>query len=520
MLTVAYCRVSTEEQAAEGFSIEGQAERLRAYAEFHELGEVTVITDPGLSGKNLDRPGLQRVMAMVHEGHVAHVLVWRLDRLSRDLGDLLLLADTFGKADVALHSFSEKIDLSSATGRMFYSVLGAFAQFYREQLAENVRMGMQQAVREGKWINRPKTGFDLIDGNLVPNHTAPIVRRIFQLRGNGASQGDIERATGVKYSLVRQILHSRIYLGEVLLNGEWYPGKHEPIITAEEFAAAHRGRVKGRRRGRDLLSGRVRCGLCGKRMHVEDNGSGHIHYRCRSRGKGCALPRRSTHGLHRAAVLGLQLLGADEQLREAIRKELAADERRPRQGRSSTAVAPSVTLAALLEERRKLLRLHYADQIAAEQFAEEQARLTAQIDTMREADDEDAAEEQQAAVVAEHFEAIAAYLAETDVDTLWEAATESERRAVIDEMLDAIDVYDDHLEVTVKGAPKLNVTLAEVGLGRQGEDWSCRRTVRNAQYTTCTTAAMVRDLQTLGSLRIHGESATSSIQAAMASPWR
>jgi site-specific DNA recombinase len=76
MLTVAYCRVSTEEQAAEGFSIEGQMERLRAYAEFHELGEVTVITDPGLSGKNLDRPGLQQVMAMVDEGHVLHVLVW------------------------------------------------------------------------------------------------------------------------------------------------------------------------------------------------------------------------------------------------------------------------------------------------------------------------------------------------------------------------------------------------------------------------------------------------------------
>ena len=167
MLTVAYCRVSTEEQAAEGFSIEGQTDRLRAYAELHELGPLTVITDPGLSGKNLERPGLQQVLAMVDEGHVAHVLVWRLDRLSRDLGDLLLLADTFGKADVALHSFSERIDLSSATGRMFYSVLGAFAQFYREQLAENVRMGMQQAVREGKWINRPKTGYDLIDGNLV-----------------------------------------------------------------------------------------------------------------------------------------------------------------------------------------------------------------------------------------------------------------------------------------------------------------------------------------------------------------
>jgi DNA invertase Pin-like site-specific DNA recombinase len=97
---------------------------------------------------------------------------------------------------VAQHSFTEKIDLSSATGRMFYNILGSFAQFYREQLAENVRMGMQQTVRQGKWINRPRTRYDLIDGELVPNQMAPVVRRIFTMRGEGASQGDIEAATG------------------------------------------------------------------------------------------------------------------------------------------------------------------------------------------------------------------------------------------------------------------------------------------------------------------------------------
>jgi site-specific DNA recombinase len=77
MLTVAYCRVSTGEQAAEGFSIEGQAERLTAYADLHELGPVTVITDPGRSGKDMKRPGLQEVLAMIERGHVTHVLVLR-----------------------------------------------------------------------------------------------------------------------------------------------------------------------------------------------------------------------------------------------------------------------------------------------------------------------------------------------------------------------------------------------------------------------------------------------------------
>ena len=155
MFTVAYCRVSTEDQAAEGFSIEGQTEKLKAYAELHDLGEVIVIADPGRSGKNLERPGLQQLLDMVDAGHVRAVLIWRLDRLSRNLADLVLLADRFGQAGVDLHSFTEKLDLSSATGRMFYGILGSFAQFYREQLSENVRMGMAQAMQQGRWVNRP-----------------------------------------------------------------------------------------------------------------------------------------------------------------------------------------------------------------------------------------------------------------------------------------------------------------------------------------------------------------------------
>jgi site-specific DNA recombinase len=103
MLTVAYCRVSTDEQAAEGFSIEGQADKMKGYAALHDLGEITVIADPGLSGKDLKRPGLQQLLAMVEAGHVSAVLTWRLDRLSRNLGDLILLADQFGQAGVALH---------------------------------------------------------------------------------------------------------------------------------------------------------------------------------------------------------------------------------------------------------------------------------------------------------------------------------------------------------------------------------------------------------------------------------
>jgi site-specific DNA recombinase len=462
MLTVAYCRVSTEDQATEGFSIEGQTEKLKAYAELHDLGDVVVITDPGRSGKNLDRPGLQQLLGMVDAGHVRAVLIWRLDRLSRNLADLILLADRFGQADVDLHSFSEKLDLSSATGRMFYGILGSFAQFYREQLSENVRMGMAQAMRQGRWVNRPPTGYDLVDGLLVPNDDAGTIRRVFRMRGDGASQGDAAAATGVNYSTVGQILKNRAYLGEIRHKDQWLPGVHEPLVTAEQFDAAHRGRVPGRKRGRDLMSGRVTCAGCGRRMSIDSNGQGQIHYRCKHRGTGCKIPARSNRGLLAAAGLGISLL-YDTEIRTAIRKHLE-DRRAPDPGRRRRAPDHAATLAKLRDQRQKLLRLHYDDKISADQFGDEQARLTLTIEALEAEQTQHVTEQLTDDDLITKFDQLTARLEATDLRALWQAATQQERRILLDELLAGITIHHDRLAVEIHGAPPLNVAFAEVGL--------------------------------------------------------
>jgi hypothetical protein len=109
------------------------------------------------------------------------------------------------------------------------------------------------------------------------------------------------------------------------------------------------------------------------------------------------------------------------------------------------------------------LRLHYADQIDAELFAEEQARLTSQIDALRAEEAAQDAEDRQHDEIVRGFEEIAAYLAGTDLPAIWDAATEDERRVLLDELLDRIEVYGDHLEVVVRGAPPLNVTCKKPG---------------------------------------------------------
>lgn len=472
MLTIAYCRVSTDEQAEEGYSIEGQANRLRAYAELHDLGAVTVVTDPGRSGKDLNRPGLAELLAMIERGHVAHVLVWRLDRLSRNLGDLIGLADRFGQADVSLHSFTEKLDLSSATGRMFYNILGSFAQFYREQLSENIRMGNAQAIRQGKWINRPKTGYDLVDGELVANADSETVREVFRLRALGLSYMAIEDRTGIKYSTARQIARSRIYLGEVLHNGSWYPGNHQPLITQAEFDAAHKGFVPGRtRRSRELLSGRVRCGLCGRVAAVEYRQNGTPVFRCKHRGVGCAMPRRNARAVEEAWVIGLRLLATDADLRDAIRRQLGlaggADGRAAR-APQATKRPGERSVETLETQRRKLLELYYADQIGADLFAEEEARLRGRIEIQRQLEAQAVKESETASEAALRFEEITSLLADLDLATAWDAATYDERKVLVDELLAEVSLFPDHLEVELVGAPRLNVLLEEVGVQTGG----------------------------------------------------
>jgi len=356
---------------------------------------------------------------------------------------------------VALHSVSESLDLSSASGRMFYNILGSFAQFYREQIAENVKMGSDRAVKEGKWINRPKTGYDLVDGELVPNGDAARIVEVFRLRAKRMSYRTISERTGINYSTVMTILKSRIYFGEVLHNGEWFPGRHQAIITQEEWHAAQRSVAMGVQPASDFLSGRVRCGLCERRMAVAQNGKGSKFYLCRHRGQGCGQPARSTRGLARAAVLGMSIVGHDERLQAAIRRRLAGGSRAvPGGGHRGRRAAPAKTLATLSSDREKLLALYYSGNISAEGFKEAEDRICAAIEAARQQVITKNAEERSLNELETRFEDVARVLSDLDVEVVWEAAEESERRVLVEELIESVTIYPDHLEVTVAGAPR------------------------------------------------------------------
>jgi len=145
---VGYVRVSTDEQARSGLSLQAQRERLQAWASAFGHVLVDIVADEGASAKNLDRPGMQRVLAMVERRQVDGIVAAKLDRLTRSTRDLADLVDRCERRRVALASVSESLDTSTACGRLVVSMLGVVAQWEREATAERTAVALAEKRRQ------------------------------------------------------------------------------------------------------------------------------------------------------------------------------------------------------------------------------------------------------------------------------------------------------------------------------------------------------------------------------------
>lgn len=156
---IAYVRVSSADQRDNGVSLEAQEQRLRAYCAANgiELGEVVV--DAGISAKDLLRPGFARVLEAIQRDEVSTLIVCKLDRSTRSVGDLANLLAIFQKHEVAFISLTEQLDTSSAAGRMMLHLLGVFAEFERALTAERTTTGLAHLRRSGRAYARTPFGF-------------------------------------------------------------------------------------------------------------------------------------------------------------------------------------------------------------------------------------------------------------------------------------------------------------------------------------------------------------------------
>jgi site-specific DNA recombinase len=196
MKAVTYVRVSTDEQATEGVSLDAQAAKLAAWANLNDAEIIGSYSDAGISGCREDRPGLTAAIAHAcKEGAV--VVVYSLSRLSRSTTLTIKLADELAKHGADLVSLSEKIDTTTAAGRMVFRLLSSLAEFERDQIAERTKAALSHKKAKGERVGSIPFGYDLAaDGiNLVPNVAQQeALSLIAELRAAGLSMRQIAAA--------------------------------------------------------------------------------------------------------------------------------------------------------------------------------------------------------------------------------------------------------------------------------------------------------------------------------------
>lgn len=277
-------RVSTLEQAIEGYSLAAQEKKLREYAKFKGYEIVGVYRDDGYSGASLNRPGLRRLMSDIEADKLDIVLIYKQDRLTRSVKDLLNLLDVFDKHNVALYSITENIDLSSPFGRAALKMSATFSELERETIIERSKMGKDQKARQGELMGSGNSPFGYKYDKLtkrfeiVPEE-AEIVRNIYSLYIRGMSIRQLNAYCRDTYNhphfgnpmSCKALLHRPMYAGYFEWKGDLIKGVNfDPIITYEDYLKVQNILKQNTfRRNRltspYMLTGLLVCGDCGNR---------------------------------------------------------------------------------------------------------------------------------------------------------------------------------------------------------------------------------------------------------------
>lgn len=295
-----YARVSTEEQADHGYSLDAQEKFCRDFAERGGYHVVGVFRDEGRSGTKLDRPALQDLLARCGKGQgIDAVIVQETDRLARNTHDHLTIRAFLKKANVRLISVAQPMLDDSPEGKMIDTILASVNQFQSDINSRKTRKGMQEKFDQGWWPGWAPLGYLNVPGGsdenglkarkIVRNDPASwsLLQEGFRLYLTGSYSADALRdllyekglrsKTGKKipHSIMVNILKNPFYAGVMVWKGQRKIGCHEPMISWEEhervqqIIAAHNLYADRSRSHQFLLRGFAFCGLCGQRYTAE-----------------------------------------------------------------------------------------------------------------------------------------------------------------------------------------------------------------------------------------------------------
>ncbi|GGA32064.1 recombinase family protein [Psychrobacillus lasiicapitis] len=282
MVVGIYIRVSTLEQAEEGYSVPAQKERLIAYCKAQGWDEYKLYVDEGISGKSTDRPKLQFLMDDVKTGKIKMILVYRLDRFTRSVRDLHTMLDILENYNCKFRSATEMYDTSTAMGRMFIGLVALLAQWETENMSERIIFALDKKVSDGEHVGVVPYGFKSVDERLLiePDEGKFIMDMIDKLEKGWSASRIADYMALINddrlwvHATVIRILRNPALCGHTRWKDKLYKNTHKGYITEDHFEKVQSildDRSQTPRKNVEstyLFQGVLACSNCGKTLSV------------------------------------------------------------------------------------------------------------------------------------------------------------------------------------------------------------------------------------------------------------
>ena len=298
-----YIRVSTFDQAREGFSLREQEERLKEFCKFKRYNIYKVYQDAGISAKNDKRPAYQEMIEDVKKGNINVIVALKLDRLTRSVYDIEKLMKFVNDYECDIDCMADESNTTTSNGRMVMRIMTSVSQNEIEKCSERTKFGMAGAIKNGHIPNRTGLGFKRENKKLVPDPlTKDIIVRIFDLYLEGKSHQAIaniynkEKVLGKTNwydSTIQKILSNELYKGDYVKGKRtkhptYYENVIEPIVSKEKWESCQYQKLRNARHyertATYLFTNKLKCSKCGNFLGghatTKTNGKKYYYYKC------------------------------------------------------------------------------------------------------------------------------------------------------------------------------------------------------------------------------------------------
>ena len=304
-----YIRVSTEDQAREGFSLGEQEEKLLQLCNFKELEVYKVYKDAGISAKDMEhRPQFQEMLQDMKEGKINYIVAYKLDRITRSVRDLEELISVLEQYNCFLLCDRDDVNTSTANGRFFVRMLTVLSQLEIEIVSERTKFGLNGAIKSGHIPGQRPFGYTKSEDKkmIVDNATRPYVEKIFDMYLEGKSfqqianyfkENNIYPKKKWRDTTIQKIIDNKIYMGDYEqykrigkqenLEPIVYMNVVEPIISRAKWEECQKQKERNQRTyTRDRIYTffqRLKCPSCGRIMKCKGSGGTkrkYMYYTC------------------------------------------------------------------------------------------------------------------------------------------------------------------------------------------------------------------------------------------------